>query len=455
MAGPAILPAAVKFDVVYDALLAPPWLRRWGPLRRTKAPLMDRAALHYYTLSMSLLAVMNGVFSIGMVVLKKSLGASEIQLGVISAIGPMSLLLGIFGGELVRGRDRRPAIALFGVISRGAFLLFALVQSAWVYVGVASIFFCGNALQAPAVTTLWQSNISPQRRSALWGLTVSLTTLIAVAFALFAGWMLDLNAMAYRWLFPLAGVLGLLSVLVLLRMPQRGRHRHTRTHRPTAREVFVAPIQLFIRTLKGDPFFRHFEAAFFLYGCAFMLLTPVLPNYIVDLAHMSYEKASLCEGVLLQIGSIGLSVAWGRMMDRTTPSATCARVFCLLSLFPAILLAGLFLGKQGFPLQYVVYLGYLVYGIGMSGLGVAWNLAPITFAGKTDASAYTGAHITLTGLRGVIAPMTGALLLQRCGYPTVFIASMCLFLLAACGMAWLELRMRRARRFSEAVATAI
>lgn len=437
----------------YDALINPHWLRRWGPLRRAKAPVMDRAALHYYTLSASLAAVMTGVFSIGMVVLKKSLGASEIQLGIISAIGPMSLLLGIFGGELVRGRDRRPAIALFGTICRGAFLLFALVKGAWAYIGVASVFFCGNALLAPAVTTLWQSNISPRRRSALWGLTVSITTLISVAVALLAGWLLDMDHMAYRWLFPAAGVLGLASIGVLLRMPQRGRHKHTKTHRPTAREIFVNPIGRFWRTLRGDRFFRHFEAAFFLYGCAFMLLTPVLPNYIVDLAKMNYEKASLCEGVLLQFGAIALSVAWGKLMDRTSPSATCARVFMLLSLFPAILLAGLYLQERGFPLQYVVYLGYLVYGMGMSGLGVAWNLAPITFAGNADASAYTGAHITLTGLRGVIAPMLGAVVLRAYGYAPVFIASATLFLIASAGMFWLEARMRKASSAEIAVAT--
>src|SRR5688500_18797522 len=111
---------------------------------------MDRVALHYYTLAASLVAIMAGMTSIGMVVLKKSLGATEMELGVISAIGPMSLLLGIFGGELVRGRDRRPAIALFGVLSRGAWLFFAFVQSAWGFIAACSVYYCGNALLTPA-----------------------------------------------------------------------------------------------------------------------------------------------------------------------------------------------------------------------------------------------------------------------------------------------------------------
>jgi MFS family permease len=435
-------PRAVRFDFGFDALVSPPWLRRWGPLRRAKGSVMDRASLHYYTLSASLGAAMVGAFSLGMVVLKKSLGATEMQLGVISAIGPMALLLGIFGGELVRGRDRRPVIALFGIISRGAFLLFALVQSAWAYIGVASLFYIGNALQAPAVTTLWQNNISPARRSALWGLTISITTVISVTVAFAVGWLLDLDHMAYRWLFPIAGLLGLLSTYILVRMPHRGRYKTRKAAPLTARGIFIRPIRRFIKLLRDDPFFRHFEGAFFLYGCAFMLMAPVLPHYIVDLAQMSYKKASIAEGVLFQLGAIGLSVAWGKLMDRTSPSATCAVVFALLALFPAILLGGLALRHTGFDLQYIVYLGYLVFGIGMSGLGVAWNLAPISFAGSADASAYTGAHITLTGVRGAIAPIMGAIGFKYFGYELVFGGAMALFLIASISMGILERRMR-------------
>jgi MFS family permease len=433
----------VRVDFIRDALIAPVWLRRWGPLRRTKAPLMDRVALHYFTLSSAVGAILVGVSLLSMVVLKKSLSATEMQLGLISAIGPMALLLGIFGGELVRGRDRRPAISLFGSISRGAFLLFAFVQSAWSFIAVASVHYFANALLAPAVTTLWQSSISQQQRNSLWGLTVSITTVISMTIALATGYLLDLNGMAYRWIFPIAGLMGLLSILILIKMPHRGKHKQKVGTPHTVQSVFASPIRRFIDLLRSDKYFRHFEGAFFLYGCAFMLMAPVLPHYIVDLAQMSYKKASIAEGVLFQLGAIGLSVAWGKLMDRTSPSATCSAVFALLSLFPAILLTGYFLRDTGIDLQYVVYLGYLVFGIGMSGLGVAWNLAPISFAGSSDASAYTGAHITLTGVRGAVAPILGALTFKYFNYAVVFGAAMALFLLGAVSMAVLERRMKR------------
>src|SRR5437016_5640000 len=126
--------------------MSPAWLRRYGPLRRAKGPLMDRAALHYYTVAASVGALTAGILSLAAIVLRKALHGSEMQVSVLQAIGSTSLLLGIFGGELVQGRDRRPALALFGGISRGAVLLFALVQSAWAYIGVAALFFAGNAL---------------------------------------------------------------------------------------------------------------------------------------------------------------------------------------------------------------------------------------------------------------------------------------------------------------------
>jgi MFS family permease len=412
---------------------------------------MDRASLHHYTVAASVGAVMTGAFQLAMVVMRKSLHATEMQLGVISAIGHMSLLFGIFGGELIRGRDRRPVLGLFGSISRGAFLLFALVQSAWPFVAVSALFYCGNALMAPAVTTLWQSNISPQRRGALWGYTVIIATVIAVVTSFVVGWILDNDNMAYRWVFPLAGLAGLLGVFMLVRMPHRGRHKLTDNTPHNFHSVVVSPIRRFIQLLREQPNFRHFEGAFFLYGCAFMIMVPVLPRYMVDLAHMSYKQASIAEGVLLQLGAIGLSVAWGKRMDKRSPAAICTLVFALLALFPAILLCGLAVQGSGIELQYIVYLGYLVYGIGLSGMGVAWNLAPIAFAGDSDASAYTGAHITLTGVRGAVAPISGALLLKYSGqYWPVFSAALVLFLLASLSMAVLERRMRREARAATA-----
>jgi MFS family permease len=166
---------------------------------------------------------------------------------------------------------------------------------------------------------------------------------------------------------------------------------------------------------------------------------------------MNYTQAGLCDGVLFAFGMVALTSSWGRLMDRQNPMRLCALVFTILASFPALLLVGPLLAKLGLNLVYIVFLGYLIYGIGMSGLGVAWNLAPISFAGERDASRYTGAHITITGIRGSIAPIVGALAMQHWGYKPVLAASATFFLIGAAGMVRLS---RRVQREKDAAAAA-
>jgi hypothetical protein len=88
---------------------------------------------------------------------------------------------------------------------------------------------------------------------------------------------------------------------------------------------------------------------------------------------------------------------------------------------------------SGPALLLVVYAAYLIFGIGMSGINVAWSLAPVSFAKGRDASPYSGAHVTITGIRGSIAPMLGAIMMSI-SFEVVFITSATLFLLGSIGM---------------------
>jgi MFS family permease len=206
--------------------------------------------------------------------------------------------------------------------------------------------------------------------------------------------------------------------------------------------MLLQPVKSFIKLLVSDRRFLAFEAVFFLYGLALMVLFPVIPMYIVDVAQMSYEQAGIATGILSQLAVIFLVTTWGRLMDHHGPIAICTAIFAILALVPLILLAGLH--ATGLPAAAVmaVYAGHIVHGIGMSGIHVAWSMGPVMFAGSRDSSSYSGAHVTLTGLRGVIGPIAGALVKMYFGYTPVFVISAVLFILGALGMAILHQRFK-------------
>jgi hypothetical protein len=68
----------------------------------------------------------------------------------------------------------------------------------------------------------------------------------------------------------------------------------------------------------------------------------------------------------------------------------------------------------------IVFIAYTIFGIAMAGVNLSWNMSSIFFAGKEDASMYQSVHVTMTGIRGLIAPVLGFSLLKILGLNSVF-----------------------------------
>ena len=173
----------MKYTPGYEWFITPNWLRRFGPLRLVDGSLLDRIGLHFFTIYAVLGGVMGGTFTLHSFVLKEALNGTTFQVALISVLGSVTLLLGIFGSELVDGRDKRPFIFWMGLISRGSFLLYLFVWDAWSFIAVSTLFFVTNALLMPSVFAMWQANVSQASRNRLWGLTVTLATLVSMLCA--------------------------------------------------------------------------------------------------------------------------------------------------------------------------------------------------------------------------------------------------------------------------------
>lgn len=419
----------------YEWFLTPHWVRRFGPLKLISASLLDRVGLHFFTLYSSMNGVLAGVLGLSGVVLTERLGATDLQMGVYMSLSVMVMLLGIVGSELVEGRDKRPFVLVLGLLSRGALFLFLLCTNAWLFIIIGGLFYVANALLMPAVFSMWQSNISSEARGKLWGLAVIITTLVSMAAAFVAGKVLDWNPDSYRWLFPVAAIVAMIGIVTLSISPLRGSYKLTRLPvRLTLTKLFISPVRSFANLLLRDRKFLHFELVFALYGLAIMLLFPIIPIYIVDVAQMTYSQASIATLVIGQLGVLALPPIWGMLMDRTGPMFLCMVVFAVLALFPLVLIAGLHTGAGTALTVAAVYAAHLMLGIGMSGVHVAWSMGPVMFAGSRDASGYSGAHVTMTGIRGLIGPMLGALGKMYFGFLPVLAVSALLFAVAAIGM---------------------
>ena len=130
------------------------------------------------------------------------------------------------------------------------------------------------------------------------------------------------------------------------------------------------------------------------------------------------------------MGILFLSPIAGWIHDKKNPSFFTFLAFFTLGCYPLILLISSFLIGSGIE-NYIVYFAYLVFGIGMSGIVISWNMSSIFFAGDDDVSMYQSVHVTLTGLRALIVPFIGYFILKYLGVKVVFIISISMFWLAS------------------------
>jgi hypothetical protein len=74
--------------------------------------------------------------------------------------------------------------------------------------------------------------------------------------------------------------------------------------------------------------------------------------------------------------------------------------------------------------------GAIMGGVATGGASIAWSLWVIKIAPQGRESDYMGAHVFMTGLRGVLAPFLGYFVLGLVGFKGVVFCSSLLILLS-------------------------
>jgi MFS family permease len=190
------------------------------------------------------------------------------------------------------------------------------------------------------------------------------------------------------------------------------------------------PLKRSVTLLKVNKPFALFERDFSIYGMGFIMVQPVLPFFLVDTLKLSYTGNFLAKGIISQIPMLLLSPYLGKWHDKLHPFRFISIFFGLLALFPAMLLLSSLVLPYHTLAVALVYLGFFIFGIAMTGVNIAWNMSSIYFAGKDDASMYQSVHVTMTGIRGILAPLLGLFLMKTLGITSVFIVA-CGFLVTA------------------------
>jgi Major Facilitator Superfamily len=332
----------------------------------------------------------------------------NLAVALVSGAPAMSNVISFVWANIAHGRKRvrllvrlQAAFALLvGLVSlapRGAAGLVLTV----VAVLIARSMWSGVLTVRSAV---WTSNYPRNVLARITGRIVIVSYLAVAASSALVGLALQRSGIDPRWVYGGGALAGLVAAWLYRETRVRRQFRLLAEETATGPRNQVFSLRMLRQILAEDPSYRAYMFWMGLFGAGNLML-------IAQLVVIFAEQLRLSSGVQIGLLSVVPMVAlplftpwWARLFDGSHVVAYRARQGWALVIATLIMCFATFTGWL--PLLWV---GAIMLGSANAGANLGWNLGHNDFASIGRAQHYMGVHVTLTGVRGAIAPPLGIL----------------------------------------------
>jgi MFS family permease len=306
-------------------------------------------------------------------------------------------------------------IALMPVSPVGLWGMLGLVM-------LARIFWSGIVTLRTAV---WRANYEPSERASLVGHLSVITQVTMATLGLGIGWAMDRDLRSYHWLAPALAGLAFAGVFMYARVRVRGERAALAAERrePVAAGVMRpwSGLGSTWAVLKQDRRFAQFMLFMFLLGFGNLMVPSVLVIAMAsrfDLGDRAYATSILITTTVPYLLMPLTVPMWARVLDRSHVVRFRAYHGWAFVLATALFMVGLWTRSVE-----TLFAGSVAWGVAVGGGSLAWNLGHVDFAPPAQTSRYMATHVTLNGVRGLLAPLAAVnlynALCDRGGAPTM------------------------------------
>jgi MFS family permease len=321
-------------------------------------------------------------------VLATRLGASPWLLALISSAPYLSNLLAPLWVSLAR----RTGVRFLMVLSLAAasFILLALgtIHSSVVFAILVLVYYFLYGVGDPLYVALAEI-IYPERTGTILGRVQGVFNAVRAAANAVAGWLMDsIGVFATFVLSAVATGTAAASYLKIVDLKYQNTSPYT-----------VSPLQI----LQNSPVIRRIVIALMVGGTGMVMTLPAFPS--VEVHRLGLSNGQI--GMLLAVNSTSLvlmGLVWGRRLSDTPKHILKAFQLGMAAIIGMAILYAL---AKSFL---VLLIANILCGIGGSALSIGWKLFAINLA-NFNTDDLSGLHLLTCGIRGIYAPVLGALLI--------------------------------------------
>jgi MFS family permease len=336
--------------------------------------------------------------------------ASAVNLAVafVSGAPALSNVVSFLWANLAHGRTRVQLMAwlmaafamlvgLIGLAPNAATGLTVMVLS----VIAARVVWAGILTVRASV---WTANYPRKVLARVTGRIVVVSSFGVAAASALAGLVIESRLAWSRWLYALAAASGLAAAWL---------YRQTRVRREfqllLAESEAVGRTQVFsLSVLRGilreDPVYRRYMFWLGIYGAGNLMVNA---QFVIVFSDFMRLSGAMQIGVLSIVPLLSIPLftpLWARMFDGGHVIAYRARQCWSLVLAIAVMILAVFVQQA-----WLLWPGALLLGAATAGANLGWNLGHSDFASFGKMQQYMGVNVTLTGMRGLVAPPAGVL----------------------------------------------
>lgn len=409
----------------------------------------ERKAFRLHMIYSALEGVILGVLALNEYVFIYSLRGTNYQLAFLFQFSMVVFIfLFIFNQLRKRIGNKKRMLRITGLLTRLPLLLLILIprsegaivgQSGWHYLFliVFLIYFFGNIIIYPAINVLLKTNYRHEHFGKLFSYATSLNKIILLISTFAYGLLLDADNFAFTYVFPMVGILGVISLYVLSEIDYSKvvQHPAALTFRASIKESWLNMVHI----MKTNRPYRHFEIGFMVYGFSFMISVTIINIFFQDALGLNYSSVAFYKNAY-NIIAILLLPFFGKLLNNIDPRRFAAITFAALFMYIFFLLMTDYFPAYtevlGIRIYYMLILSFLFYGIFAATMSLLWFIGSAYFCKPDEADDYQSIHLSLTGVRSLIAPIFGVYFYELVGFAGTFVLTMIVLLIAMFLMRW-------------------
>lgn len=386
-------------------------------------------------------AILTGVFVLNEFVFLKSLSGSNYQLGVLFQFSTLVLLVAIFTNEILSQiKNKKKLLRIVAVATRFPLLFFiffpkdaGVISSSPIYhyffLFSFLVYFMASPIVLPTINLFLKNNYRNHNFGRLYSFvtTAAKITLLVVTFLF--GLLLDYDNYAFRYVYPLVAVLGIISIFIFSKIDFEYTVVETRF---SLSNIIKKALRTLSRTLLDNKPFRDYQISFMFYGFAFMGTVTVITIFYQVVLELNYTSVAFYKNSY-NILAILLLPFFGKVIGKIDP-----RYFAIISFASLMFYIASVMLTAYYPYYTIVWdikiygllmLGVLFHAFFAATMALLWSIGSAYFCKNEEAGIYQSVHLTLTGFRAIFMPLVGVLLYETFGFTATFILAIISLLL--------------------------